>query len=74
MLTTDRKATLLRDAVLTRLPLPYGNPAPLTDEEAGFVAQHHDAIGGLIAQLLAAVNAKAVEVATGRKLFPRCGR
>jgi len=74
MLTTERKAALLRDAVLNRLPRPHGDPVTSADEEAAFLAQHQDDIEGLMAQLLAAVNAKAVELATGRKLFPRRGR
>ncbi len=73
MLTTERKAALLRDAVLTRLPRPDGAATP-TDEETALIAERLDDIEGLVAQLLAAVNAKAVELATGRKLFPRRGR
>ncbi|GEM_PF-5785308 len=70
MISTTRKAEVIRNAVLSRLPRPDGAGLALTDEEAAFLEQHGEHVDALAARIVTAVEAGAAEIATGRRLWP----
>ena len=70
MISINRKAEIIRNTVLTRLPRFDGEGFALTDEEAGFLSQHSESVDGVVARIMTAIDAAAAEIVTGRRLWP----